>query len=159
MDDLSLMRRTISLARQAGETGNLPFGALIARESEIVSEASNSVALDGDPTAHAELKAIRDACSVLMTTSLSGLRIFSSGEPCPMCLGAIYWSGLSELVYGSSRGEAAEAGLATAFLYEEVSKDPSDRVLPARRLAESEAAGVLTDFAKPSAGHSRREAP
>lgn len=146
MDDLSLMRRAISLGRQAAETGNLPFGALIVRGDEIVSEASNSVALDGDPTAHAELKAIRDAARVLATTSLSGLRIFSSGEPCPMCLGAIYWSGLSGLVYGSSREEAAEAGLTTAFLYEEVSKDPSDRVLPARRLAESEAADVLRDL-------------
>jgi tRNA(Arg) A34 adenosine deaminase TadA len=98
-----LMKRAIRLSEESVKNGGGPFGAVIARDGEIISEASNSVTLDHDPTAHAEVNAIRKACSALNSFDLSGCEIYCSCEPCPMCFGAIYWARLDRIYYGNSR--------------------------------------------------------
>lgn len=122
-----LMKRAISLSEESVKNGGGPFGAVIARDGEIISEASNSVTLDHDPTAHAEVNAIRKACSALNSFDLSGCEIYCSCEPCPMCFGAIYWARLDRIYYGNSRKDAAEIGFDDDFIYREIALDPSER--------------------------------
>ena len=105
-----LMRRALTLAEESVRKGGGPFGAVIARGGEIVAEAANRVTLDCDPTAHAEVSAIREATRRLGTFDLSGCDIFTSCEPCPMCLGAIYWAHLDHIYYGNDRKDAAKIG-------------------------------------------------
>jgi guanine deaminase len=122
-----LMKRAIRLSEESVKNGGGPFGAVIARDGEIISEASNSVTLDHDPTAHAEVNAIRKACSALNSFDLSGCEIYCSCEPCPMCFGAIYWARLDRIYYGNSRKDAAEIGFDDDFIYREIALDPSER--------------------------------
>lgn len=122
-----LMRRAIALSEESVRNGGGPFGSVIARDGEIVAEASNSVTLDNDPTAHAEVNAIRRACRALKTFELDGCEIFCSCEPCPMCLGAIYWARLDRIYYSCNRKDAAEAGFDDDFIYREISLKPEDR--------------------------------
>lgn len=122
-----LMKRAIRLSEESVKNGGGPFGAVIARNGEIISEASNSVTLDHDPTAHAEVNAIRKACSALNSFDLSGCEIYCSCEPCPMCFGAIYWARLDRIYYGNSRKDAAEIGFDDDFIYREITLDPSER--------------------------------
>ncbi len=122
-----LMRRAIALSEDSVKNGGGPFGAVIAREGEIIAEASNSVTLDHDPTAHAEVNAIRKAAKVLGTFDLSGCDIYTSCEPCPMCLGAIYWAHLDTIYYGNNRRDAARIGFDDDFIYKEIALKPEDR--------------------------------
>jgi guanine deaminase len=134
------LRRAVELARQnvlAGTGG--PFAALIVRDGEVIAEAANSVTTTNDPTAHGEINAIRKACAALGTFSLAGCEIYSSCEPCPMCLAAIYWARLGALYYGSSQQDAAKAGFDDAFLYEEFRKESENRSIPAVQLLREEA--------------------
>jgi guanine deaminase len=134
------LRRAIELARQnvlAGTGG--PFAALIVRDGEVIAEAANSVTTTNDPTAHGEVNAIRKACAALGTFSLAGCEIYSSCEPCPMCLAAIYWARLDALYYGSSQLDAAKAGFDDAFLYEELRKTAVQRSIPCSQLLQQEA--------------------
>ena len=134
------LRRAIELATQnvlAGTGG--PFAALIVRDGEVVAEAANSVTTTNDPTAHGEVNAIRKACATLGTFSLEGCEIYTSCEPCPMCLAAIYWARLGAIYYGSSQQDAAKAGFDDAFLYEEFRKSPSERSISAAQLLQTEA--------------------
>lgn len=134
------LRRAIELATQnvlAGAGG--PFAALIVRDGQIVAEAANSVTTTNDPTAHGEVNAIRKACEVLGTFSLAGCEIYSSCEPCPMCLAAIYWARLGAIYYGSNQQDAAKAGFDDAFLYEELRKTSDNRSVPAVQLLREEA--------------------
>lgn len=107
-----------------------PFGAVVVRGDQIVAEAFNQVTESHDPTAHAEVSAIRLACRALSTFSLAGCEIYSSCEPCPMCLSAIYWARLDRLYFAATREDAAEIGFDDAFLYAELALDSSKRRLP-----------------------------
>jgi guanine deaminase len=133
------LRRAIELATQnvlAGTGG--PFAALIVREGEVIAEAANSVTTTNDPTAHGEVNAIRKACAALGTFSLAGCEIYTSCEPCPMCLAAIYWSRLGAIYFGSNQQDAAKAGFDDAFLYEEFRKSSNNRSIPCTQLLQAE---------------------
>lgn len=121
------MRRAIALSEESVRTGGGPFGAVIVKDGVIVSEASNSVTLDHDPTAHAEVNAIRKATQKLGTFDLEGCEIYTSCEPCPMCLGAIYWAHLNRIYYANNRKDAARIGFDDDFIYKEIALKPQER--------------------------------
>jgi guanine deaminase len=124
------LRRAIALATQNVTTGaGGPFGAVIVRQGKIMGEGANSVTATNDPTAHAEVNAIRAAAKALGTFTLAGCELYTSCEPCPMCLSAAYWSHLDVVYYGACAADAARAGFDDAFLYAELRKDTTDRRL------------------------------
>jgi tRNA(Arg) A34 adenosine deaminase TadA len=134
------LRRAITLATENVVSGaGGPFGAVIVRDGRILGEGVNTVTAAHDPTAHAEVNAIRAACKALGTFSLAGCQLYSSCEPCPMCLAAAYWARMDDLYYGASAADAARAGFDDAFLYDELRKDQSARTLPATQLLGDEA--------------------
>jgi len=151
MDPKDFMRRAIALSRCNVDDGSGgPFGAVIVKDGVIVGEGRNQVIASNDPTAHAEIMAIRDACARLGTYSLEGCEIYASCEPCPMCLGAILWARIDRLYYASDRGDAAAAGFSDAHLHEEVALPVQDRRLPTARLLADEARTVFAAWvAKP----------
>lgn len=139
MTNKELMRRAIELSKQSVRNGGGPFGAVIARNGEIIAEGSNCVTIDCDPTAHAEVSTIRKACTALKTFDLSGCEIFTSCEPCPMCFGAIYWAHLDKIYMGNDRKDAAKIGFDDDFIYEEIALKPEDRKKPSEVLLRDEA--------------------
>ena len=136
--DKSFLMRAVELAGDSIETGGGPFGAVVTMEGKVISEASNRVVVNKDPTAHAEVLAIRQAASFLKTHDLSSCTLYSSCEPCPMCLGAIYWSGIRKVVYSSDRKDAEAAGFSDNIIYEEIEKNPGARKILFLRLLENE---------------------
>jgi len=126
-DDRSLLRRAVKLAGDGIEGGGGPFGAIITKEDKIISESFNRVVLLNDPTAHAEILAIRQASITLKSHDLGECTLYTSCEPCPMCLGAIYWAGIKKVVYSSDRDDAANAGFNDSFIYNEILLHPSER--------------------------------
>jgi guanine deaminase len=135
------LRRAIRLAVENVRQGRGgPFGAVITAGGEIIAEGANHVTTDLDPTAHAEIVAIRAACRKLGRFDLRGAAIYSSCEPCPMCLGAIYWARLDALYYAAGRGDAAQAGFDDSFLYEQFALEEAQRALPTCRIALAESA-------------------
>ena len=126
------LQRAIELAKESVETGGGPFGAVIVKDGEIVAEASNSVTKDNDPTAHAEVNCIRKACKKLNTFILEGCEIYASSEPCPMCLGAVYWAHIDKIYYAGTRYDAAWGGFDDEFIYKEIEQPQSQR-RPRRR--------------------------
>jgi guanine deaminase len=142
---LHFMKRAAELAKYAVENGlGGPFGAVVVKEGLIIGEGYNRVTSSNDPTAHAEIMAIRNACNNLGTFQLKGCEIYSSCEPCPMCMGAIYWARPSKLYYGSGRKVAAEAGFDDAFIYDEIALSPEKRKLPIVFLPENDALNAFT---------------
>ena len=137
--DREFMREAIRLANESVERGGGPFGAVIVKNSEIVAGSSNSVTLDNDPTAHAEVNTIRQACRKLGTFDLSGCVIYTSCEPCPMCIGAIYWARISRIYYGNTRKDARDIQFADDFIYEELDLPLSERTVPIIPLLRDEA--------------------
>jgi len=134
------LRRAIALAIQNVENGGGgPFAAVIVRDGNIVGEGVNTVTATLDPTAHGEVNAIRAACKALGAFSLAGCELYTSCEPCPMCLAACYWARLDCIYYGASAADAARAGFDDAFLYEEFRKSHAARTLPASQLLANEA--------------------
>ena len=123
------MRQAIQLAVENIKNGGGPFGAVIVKDGKVIATGVNRVTANNDPTAHAEVSAIRAACEALGTFSLEGCDIYSSCEPCPMCLGAIYWAHLDHLYYGANKHDAAAAGFDDQFIYEEL-----EQPIPSRRL-------------------------
>ncbi|MBF1384184.1 nucleoside deaminase [Prevotella aurantiaca] len=134
-----LMRRAIELSENSVRNGGGPFGAVIAKNGEIVAEGSNKVTIDNDPTAHAEVCTIRKACQKLNTFDLSGCVIYTSCEPCPMCLGAIYWAHLDKIYYANDRKDAGKIGFDDDFIYEEIALEPQYRKKPSEILLRYEA--------------------
>ncbi|MBL0158996.1 MAG: nucleoside deaminase [Bryobacterales bacterium] len=134
------LRRAIALASDnaTGGTGG-PFGAVIVRDGAVLAEGANHVTTWHDPTAHAEVVAIREACRELGTHELRGCVIYASCEPCPMCLAAIYWARLDALYYAASRHDAADAGFDDSFLYAQIPLAEEARALPTARLLAEEA--------------------
>src|SRR5450759_1011222 len=123
-NDKLFLLRAINIAAAGIKNGGGPFGAVITKEGKIISEAINNVVLTNDPTAHAEILAIRKAASVLKSHDLNKCTLYTSCEPCPMCLGAIYWAGIKKVVYACDRIDAERAGFSDNFIYEEISLDP-----------------------------------
>ena len=134
------MQQAIALATEnvvSGRGG--PFGAVIVRDGEVVATGANLVTSSNDPTAHAEVTAIRNACAATGTFQLTGCAIYTSCEPCPMCLAAIYWAHLDGIFFGNTHAHAAEAGFDDAFLYEEVRRPIEHRSIPAMALLSEQA--------------------
>lgn len=133
------MQLAIELAVENVKNGGGPFGAVIVKDGDIIATGVNRVTSGCDPTAHAEVSAIRAACSKLHTFSLEGCEIYSSCEPCPMCLGAIYWAHITRLYYGCNKEDAAKAGFDDAFIYKELSLSPQERSMKTEILLPEEA--------------------
>jgi guanine deaminase len=152
MDDKQLMLRAIELAQQGLESNEGgPFGCIIARDGQIVGEGVNRVTSTNDPTAHAEVVAIRDACRNLNSFQLDGCIVYTSCEPCPMCLGAIYWARPERIYVACDRNDAATAGFDDAFIYDELcGSDLVNRKIPISTLLRDEALKVFENWmAKP----------
>ena len=151
MTDVQFMRRAIEISREkmnANQGG--PFGAVIVRDGAIISEGWNQVTSSNDPTAHAEVVAIRDACRRLGGFSLAGCEIYTSCEPCPMCLAAIYWARLERIHYANARADAAAIGFDDSHIYDEIALPIARRAIPMRRVLPDEAAAVFREWdAKP----------
>ena len=133
------MAKAIQLSIENVEKGGGPFGAVIVKDGEVIAESSNSVTIDNDPTAHAEVNTIRKACKKLNTFDLEGCIIYSSCEPCPMCLGAIYWAHVDELYFANNKKDAAEIGFDDAFIYDELDVPYEKRKLKTNQFMREEA--------------------
>ena len=148
-DKLSFMQEAIRLSVSNVEEGKGgPFGAVVVKDGKIIARGCNQVTQSNDPTAHAEVVAIRNACAVLGTYQLTGCEIFTSCEPCPMCLGAIYWARPDKMYYANSKEDASSIDFDDKFIYEELAKPISERKLFTRQLLREEA---LVAFEKWSA--------
>lgn len=139
------LRRAIALAVNNVESGHGgPFGAVVVHNGAVVGEGANSVTANNDPTAHAEVLAIRAACQKLGTFTLTGCTLYTSCEPCPMCLAAAYWSRVDAVYYGACAADAARAGFDDAFLYEELRKDQPERTLQVIAIRDVDAQAAFT---------------
>ncbi len=139
MNDRDYMRRAIALSVESVKNGGGPFGAVIVLEGRIVAESTNQVTKNLDPTAHAEVMTIREACRALGQFSLEGGVIYTSCEPCPMCLGAIYWARLTRMVYANDRDDAAAIGFDDRHIHDQLALPIAQQALPSRRLLTEEA--------------------
>lgn len=133
------MRKAIELSIENIANGGGPFGAVIARDGEIIATGVNRVTSEHDPTSHAEVNAIRNACRKLNTHDLSGCEIYTSCQPCPMCLGAIYWAHIDKIYYGNTKTDAKEIGFDDSFIYDELALPDNLRRLPAEIMLSDEA--------------------
>ncbi|MCL5269195.1 MAG: nucleoside deaminase [bacterium] len=146
MTDLAFIREAIRLAADPPDAGG-PFGAIIVKDGRVVGRGRNRVTADNDPTAHAEIVAIRDACRNMGTFALADCAIYASCEPCPMCLAAIYWARIARVFYAADRRDAAAAGFDDARLWGEMVLEPTRRTMPAEQLARDEGAAALAAWA------------
>ncbi len=146
ISDETFIRRAIELARHSVAVGGGPFGSVVVRNGEMIGEGWNRVTQDNDPTAHAEVVAIRDACRRTGNFQLTGCTIYASCEPCPMCLGAIYWARPERIVIACDRSDAAKAGFDDAFIYDELDLRPEERSIPVIRMMREEGLAVFTDW-------------
>ena len=126
-NDRNYILRAVDIALKGIPEGTGPFGAVITRNNTIISEAANKVVLTNDPTAHAEILAIRKASTILQSFDLSDCTLYTTCEPCPMCLGAIYWAGIKKVVYVMDRNDAANSGFSDKMIYEDIGLDPEKR--------------------------------
>ena len=133
------MRKAIALSLKNIENGGGPFGAVIVKDGKIVATGVNRVTMSTDPTAHAEVNAIRKAAKKLGTFDLSGCEIYTSCEPCPMCLGAVYWAHLDKMYYGNTKTDAKKIGFDDSFIYDEIDLKPENRRLQSVQLLPDEA--------------------
>ncbi len=141
------MRRAIELARQGISQGaGGPFGAVVVRNAEIVGEGWNRVVGTNDPTAHGEVTAIRDACAKLGTFSLEGCEIHSTGQPCPMCLGAIHWARIERIFYGFGIDDAAAIGFDDTEFFRQMALPPEERLIPSQELCREEALELAREY-------------
>ena len=138
-DDARFMRQAIDLSIRNVDNGGGPFGAVIVKDGEVIATGANRVVPSNDPTAHAEVSAIREACSKLGTFKLDGCTIYSSCEPCPMCLSAIYWSGISRLCYGNTKRDAAAIDFDDSFIYDQLHLAYDERSLKCEHFMRNDA--------------------
>jgi guanine deaminase len=142
------MSEAIALSHEgmvANEGG--PFGCVVVKNNVIVGRGNNKVMSENDPTAHAEIVAIRDACKTLGTFQLLDCEIYSSCEPCPMCLGAIYWARPKIIYFANTRADAAHIGFDDSMIYEEINLEPNERKIPAENLCRKEAIKIFEKWA------------
>lgn len=142
----AFMRKAIELSIDNVKNDGGPFGAVIVRGDDIIATGVNRVTANNDPTAHAEVSAIRAACEKLGTFNLEGCEIYTSCEPCPMCLGAIYWAHLDRMYYANTKHDAADIGFDDSFIYEEIALTPDNRRLVSRELLRDEALQAFRDW-------------
>ena len=147
MNNDEFMRRAVALSREKmrANSGG-PFGALIVHDGTVVAEGWNQVTSTNDPTAHAEIVAIRRACAALNRFNLPDCDIYTSCEPCPMCLGAIYWARLRRIYFANTRAQAAAIGFDDDFIYREMAIEPHARGIPGVRLADADAQVVFQEW-------------
>ena len=139
MNSNFFMQKAIELSIKNIHNNGGPFGCVIVKNNKIISEGVNGVTQNNDPTAHAEIVAIRNACKKLNTFDLSGCELYTSCEPCPMCLSAIYWSHIDLVYYGNSRENAAEIQFDDKFIYDEMKKEINERKIPLKQILKDEA--------------------
>lgn len=139
MNDRDLMRKAIELSIENIKNGGGPFGAVIAKDGDIIATGTNRVTADNDPTAHAEVNAIRKACQTLKTFDLSECTIYTSCEPCPMCLAAIYWAHIDKIYYGNNKKDAADIGFDDSYIYDELNLPVEKRTKLMNELLPEEA--------------------
>ena len=140
------MLRAIELSMISLKKNGGPFGCVIVKNNEIISEGFNEVTNKNDPTAHAEIVAIRNACNKLNTFNLKGTQMFTSCEPCPMCLSAIYWSHIDKIYYGNNRKDAAKIGFDDSYIYDELSLDLNKRKIPLEQINEKESIKAFEEW-------------
>jgi tRNA(Arg) A34 adenosine deaminase TadA len=138
-DKNKLMARAIELSIDSAKTAGGPFGSVVVKDNKIISEGSNKVTSSNDPTAHAEIVAIRNACQELQTFNLSGCEIYTTCEPCPMCLSAIYWSRIDKVYYANTREDAKDINFDDSFIYFEISKKIDERKIKMKQMLRNEA--------------------
>ena len=148
MKNIDFMRRAIELSIQNIKNNGGPFGCVIVKENKIIAEGTNRVTQKNDPTAHAEIIAIRNACEKLNTFNLEGCELYTSCEPCAMCLSAIYWSHIDKIYYGNSRLDASKIGFDDDFIYNELNKDLSSRKIQMKQISQKEAKKAFLDWDK-----------
>ncbi len=134
-----LMRKAIELSDENVRNGGGPFGAVIVKDGKVVATGVNRVTANNDPTAHAEVSAIRNACKELKTFDLKGCEIYTSCEPCPMCLGAIYWAHIGKIYYGNTKTDAKNIDFDDSFIYDELALPYGERKVPMEQLLREEA--------------------
>lgn len=137
------MKRAIELSKKNIEHGGGPFGAVIVKDGKIIGEGFNKVTANNDPTAHAEVEAIREACKNISNFDLNGAEIYTSCEPCPMCLSAIYWARLSKIYYANTKKDAAEIEFDDDFIYTEIPKPITERKISMVQMMRPEALEVF----------------
>ncbi|MCD8167358.1 MAG: nucleoside deaminase [Bacteroides sp.] len=140
------MRKAIGLSIDNVHKGGGPFGAVIVKDGEIIATGVNRVTDSCDPTAHAEVTAIRSAAKKLNTFNLSGCEIYTSCEPCPMCLGAIYWARLDKMYYGNNKTDAKKIGFDDSFIYDEIELKPEERKLCSENILRNEAIKAFEEW-------------
>ncbi|WP_101690264.1 nucleoside deaminase [Dysgonomonas massiliensis] len=138
-DHKQFMKMAIKLAEKSVEKGGGPFGAVIVRDGVVIAKGNNLVTLNNDPTAHGEVTAIRKACKKLGTFDLSGCIIYTSCEPCPMCLSAIYWARIEAIYYGCTKDDAKDIGFDDSFIYQQIALNPTERAISAKQILHTEA--------------------
>lgn len=139
MRNEDFMRQAIDLSVENVRNGGGPFGAVIVKDGEVIATGTNRVTANCDPTAHAEVTAIRNACQHLGTFDLSGCTIYTSCEPCPMCLGAIYWARIGRMYYGNTKKDADDIQFGDKFIYDEIDRPIGERQLKSTQLLHDEA--------------------
>ena len=137
------MSRAIELSIQSVNNGTGPFGAVIVKNEKIIAEGSNKVTSTNDPTAHGEIVAIREACKQLNNFSLSGCELYSSCEPCPLCLSAIYWARINKIYYANTREDARKIDFDDSFIYSEIKKNIDERKITMTQMMRDEALKVF----------------
>tara|TARA_B100000378_G_C17902526_1_gene363178 strand:+ start:18 stop:491 length:474 start_codon:yes stop_codon:yes gene_type:complete len=142
----NFMLRAIELSRISVKTKGGPFGCVIVKNNQIIAEGSNEVTKTNDPTAHAEIVTIRKACNELKNFHLKGTEMYTSCEPCPMCLSAIYWSHIDKIYFGNTRIEAAKIGFDDNFIYDELLMDLAKRKIPSQQLNQNEAIKAFQEW-------------
>jgi guanine deaminase len=142
-DHQKFMGQALLLAEKSVRSGGGPFGAVIVKTGAIIGSGTNRVTLDMDPTAHAEMLAIRAACQALGDFQLAGCTIYVNCEPCPMCLAALYWAGIQEIYFAAHRSDAGNIGFADDFIYHEFAKEPKERQIAMHQLMRAEALDLL----------------
>lgn len=152
-DDLTYLRRAVALARESFDRGDgLPFGAVVVKDGQVVGEGRNVTNVTGDPSDHAELAAIRQACRKLGTLRLDGATLYASGEPCPMCLGLMYQTGVARYVFASSAEDAKRLGSRSAETYQELRREPSARSIRAEHQPLPEALALFDEWQSSQGG-------
>ena len=139
MNNNEFMKRAIKLSIKSVNSGTGPFGALIVKNNKVISEGFNTVTLTKDPTSHAEIVAIRSACKNLNNFSLEGCDLYTTCEPCPMCLSAIYWARIKNVYYANTRSDAKKIDFSDALIYEELNKNINERTIPMHQMMRDEA--------------------
>ncbi len=146
--DHKFMKMACDLALDNISKGGGPFGAVIVKDGEVLSTGANSVTLTNDPTAHAEVNAIRNACKKTNNFKLEGCVVYSSCEPCPMCLSALYWAGVKKIFYGNTKEDAKEIDFDDSFIYDEIDKPYEERYIPCVRMKDTNALEAFVAWAK-----------